>query len=126
MMQYMITCEKPMPASMSVRAARSSSRVTLRRSATVRWPAAFISSTSEEACQKKRYGEMVVPSTATSAAMKPGSSSSRGMNVDVMTAPTPGRTKNTVTTYANSASVRYLKILKMVEHDVNSAVHSSP
>ena len=42
------------------------------------------------------------------------------MNVDVMTAPTPGRTKDTVTTYAKSASVRYLKILKIVEYEVNS------
>jgi hypothetical protein len=40
-----------------------------------------MSSTSSEACQKKRYGLMVVPNTATTTAAAAASGLNRGMNV---------------------------------------------
>ena len=67
MMAYITTWEKNIPTRTSNRAALISSLPTPRRLASVTWPAARIASTSEDACQKKRYGEIVVPSTATRA-----------------------------------------------------------
>ena len=45
-------------------------------------PLARIASTSELACQKNRYGEMVVPRIATMMPMKPDVNSMCGMTVD--------------------------------------------
>src|SRR5437867_11376266 len=59
MMKYITTFEKAMPVKTSWRASRSSWSLAPRRSATVRRPLARSSSTSCEACQKNRYGEIV-------------------------------------------------------------------
>src|ERR1035438_6587950 len=64
MIEYITTCEKAIPTTTSLRAARSSLRVIPLRSSSVAPPAAFISSTSLDACQKNRYGEIVVPRMA--------------------------------------------------------------
>ena len=45
-------------------------------------PRSCSSSTSSEACQKNRYGEIVVPRMATTVAIMPRSSCSRGTKVD--------------------------------------------
>ena len=49
-------------------------------------PCSCSSSTSSEACQKNRYGEIVVPRIATTVAIMARSRLSRGMTVDVRAA----------------------------------------
>jgi hypothetical protein len=61
MMKYMTRFEKNMPVLTSRRASASSWEVAPRRWARVFFPRLFSSSTSWVACQKNRYGEMVVP-----------------------------------------------------------------
>jgi hypothetical protein len=68
MMKYMMKFEKNIPATTSVRALLNSSVVAPLRCLTVRRPIARSSSTSSAACQKKRYGEMVVPRMPTKVA----------------------------------------------------------
>ncbi len=68
MMKYMTRFEKNMPTSTSARATRISSSVAPARSSGVSRPCARSSSTSCAACQKKRYGEIVVPRRPTSVA----------------------------------------------------------
>src|SRR5438105_6588681 len=46
-----------------------------------RRPTDFSSSTSSDACQKKRYGEIVVPRIATTVAIAPPTRGMLGMNV---------------------------------------------
>src|SRR2546428_4488696 len=62
MMKSMTRFERNIPVATSSRASASSCAVAPRRWATVRRPRAFSSSTSCDACQKKRYGEIVVRS----------------------------------------------------------------
>ncbi len=64
MMKNMIAFEANMPAITSLRAARSSAAVAPCRCRRLR-PIARSSSTSCAACQKNKYGEIVVPKIAT-------------------------------------------------------------
>ena len=80
-----------MPASVSHRAKRSSFFDAPCRCQSLRRPMLTCSSTSWPACQKKRYGEMVVPRSATRMPMYAGSSWMVGMNVPRSTSPTFGR-----------------------------------
>src|SRR5438034_6083189 len=77
MMKYMIRLDANIPAMTSLRAALSSSAVAPRRCARLR-PLARSSSTSCAACQKNRYGEMVVPRMATSTEKNPRDHSTCG------------------------------------------------
>src|ERR1035437_8238139 len=61
MMKYATISEKTIPAIVSQRAYLSSNRVAPWRYRSVRRPMLICSSTSWLACQKKRYGEIVVP-----------------------------------------------------------------
>ena len=79
MIEYITSCENPIPTRMSRRASFISWWLTPRREPSVTRPRARISSTSELACQKNRYGEMVVPRIATMMPMKPDVSSTCGM-----------------------------------------------
>ena len=66
MMKNMTMLEKKAPTPTSIFLISSSWSDAPFRIASVLWPAAFSSSTSSLACQKKRYGLMVVPRIATS------------------------------------------------------------
>ncbi len=115
MMKNITRLEKAIPVRTSTRAARSSeSRSPRRPRSGLVAPLAVSSSTSEDACQKKRYGEMVVPKTATRAMTKSFESSKCGMTVALSTSSSGGWAKKAVMTYAKRASVNHLKILKMV------------
>src|SRR6202049_1557222 len=113
MIAYITTCEKAIPTKTSIRAPRIADRVTPLRKRSVRRPAAFISSTSDDACQKKRYGEMVVPRMATSIVMKALLNSRWGTKVAISTLPAGGWSRNAVMTYAKRARVSHLKALNM-------------
>ncbi len=93
----MMMFEKNIPVTTSVRDRRSSSPLAPFRSPRQR-PMARSSSTSCAACQKKRYGEMVVPRIPTNTERKDRLHSMRGTNVDCSTAPQSACAKNAVTT----------------------------
>jgi len=69
MMKYMTRFETSIPIVTSIVAIRSSNRDAPRRFDRLLRPADLSSSTSWLVCQKKRYGEIVVPRIATSVAM---------------------------------------------------------
>jgi hypothetical protein len=66
MMKNITMLEKKAPTPTSIFRLSISSRVAPCRLRSIRRPMAFSSSTSCEDCQKKRYGEIVVPRMATS------------------------------------------------------------
>ena len=80
-----------MPAIVSQRAYLSSNREAPWRCRRWRLPMLICSSTSSLACQKKRYGEMVVPRSATRMPMYLGSSWIVGTSVPARTPMTSGR-----------------------------------
>ena len=74
-----------MPTQVSIEMARSAS-VFPAAAKSRRWLSRD-SSASWEACQKKRYGLMVVPNTATTISIKSRSNDSVGMKVATATSP---------------------------------------
>ena len=98
MMKYITKLEKNMPVSTSVRARRNSSSVAPWRFATVFLPSARSSSTSCAACQKKRYGEMLVPRIPTSTDRYSLDHWISGTNVARSTAAQSGWARNAVIT----------------------------
>src|SRR5271165_4640105 len=67
------------------------------------------SSASSDACQKNRYGLMVVPSTATSAVKYATLNVTEGTKVERNAGPQATRATNGVSTYANSAMVSHFR-----------------
>ena len=84
-MKNIAALEKNVPTPMSIVRVVISYGLAPTRSATRRRPSAFSSSTSCDACQKKRYGEMVVPRIATSVAHAPPSFGMCGTKVSCAT-----------------------------------------
>src|SRR5439155_7139240 len=78
------------------------------------------SSTSCEACQKKRYGLMVVPSTAMSAVRYAFVSLMCGIRDACSTALQGTCTKKTTPTYAKSETVSHFKYFTYVEYGMNT------
>ena len=106
MMQNITIWLNAMPVVTSTRAARISVSLT-----GVRWRrSARSTSTSDDACQKNRYGLIVVPRMATMAASHRALSSTCGTMPPTSTLRASGWTTKSVMTYAKSASVSHLKI----------------
>ena len=80
-MKYMMKFEKNIPMTTSMNERRSSASVAPCRWRSVRRPIARSSSTSTDACQKNRYGEMVVPRTPTRTEKYRADHSTCGMKV---------------------------------------------
>src|SRR5213592_2146659 len=108
MMKYITTFEKAMPVKTSWRASRSSWSLAPRRSATVRRPLARSSSTSCEACQKNRYGEIVVPRMPTSVGTARASQGTCGTSVSRRAADQFGCARTADRMYAKSTAVSHL------------------
>ena len=72
----------------------------------------FCSSTSWLVCQKKRYGEIVVPSRATRIPIEPASKG-LGIRLPAMTAPISGCAKRAAPMYASRARASHLKMRAM-------------
>ena len=84
----------PMPSTTSPRIADMCPRVGVGTP-----PSAVISSTSSAPCQKNRYGEMVVPNSAMTAATVGPSRVRPGTNVRNATSPHETSMKNSTATY---------------------------
>jgi hypothetical protein len=94
MMKYITMFENTMPVLTSTAASCSSSSLAPRRCLTVTRPTVISSSTSWLACQKNRYGEIVVPSSATNIATNSGLARNVGITVPRSTSRHAGRAKN--------------------------------
>src|SRR5438552_13489262 len=93
-MKYIPTLEKNVPAPLSNPQVKT--RVRIDTVGARLRAADFVSSTSCDACQKNRYGLIVVPSTPTSIAHPSRVVGSDGTNVAWTTADQSGRTMNAV------------------------------
>src|SRR5260370_38124415 len=93
-MKYITTFENNMPTATSQFAYFNSVLVAPLRCCKVRRPIEISSSTSWLACQKKRYGVIVVPSTATTIERKLLSKCTEGINVPFNTSCQFGWAKN--------------------------------
>ena len=93
LMKYMTRLENSIPTPTSHLAYRSSPSVAPRRSHSRRRPGAFSSSTSWLACQKNRYGEMVVPRMATRVTRYGASNRTAGTSAPRAAAAQSGRAK---------------------------------
>src|SRR6266478_2044981 len=79
------------------------------------------SSTSCDACQKNRYGLMVVPSTAMSAVRYSRVTSKPGRTTACTTSDHETCTKNAVPTYAKRESVSHFKYFAYSEYGMNNS-----
>ena len=110
MMKYMTKFERNIPVSTSVREARNSAALAPSRAFTVFRPIPASSSTSWEACQKNRYGEIVVPRMPTMVETYSGDHSRCGTRVAFTTSFHGGRTRNAQATYEKRTSVSHRKM----------------
>lgn len=110
MTKYMIRFENSIPVTTSFRDFRNSASVAPLRDSTVNFQCSLSSSTSCDACQKNRYGEIVVPKIPTKRGQYLPDHSMWGINVEWITAVQSGLARNAARTYANSTSVSHLKI----------------
>jgi hypothetical protein len=106
----MIRFENSIPVTTSFRDFRNSASVAPLRDSTVNFQCSLSSSTSCDACQKNRYGEIVVPKIPTKRGQYLPDHSMWGINVEWITAVQSGLARNAARTYANSTSVSHLKI----------------
>src|SRR5689334_3271462 len=117
MMKYMTKFEKNIPVSTSLREWSSSFFVAPFLSSMLNRPRSFSSSTSWAACQKNRYGEMVVPNKPTRVEMYAVVHSRWGTNVLRATSIQSGFDRNAAITYANSTSVSHLNTRAISRYD---------
>src|SRR5262249_1901490 len=89
-----------------------------RRAASVRRPWARSSSTSCDACQKNRYGEIVVPKMPTSVAMNSRSNLISGVTVARSTVNQSGLARNPARMYVKSTAVNDFRYAAKVAYDV--------
>src|SRR5439155_16215306 len=91
-------------------------------------PIARSSSTSCAACQKNKYGEIVVPRIATRTEKNPRDHSMCGMTVASSARRQSTRATNAVRTYARSTSVSHLNTRAIVRYDdhINSTIITAP
>jgi hypothetical protein len=97
-MKYLTRFEKNIPVKTSVRAVRKSSSDVASHSSPTGFPFARRSSTFREACQKKRYGEMVMPKIPTKVARNRLDLSTRWKIVALKTDSQSGRARKAVMT----------------------------
>src|ERR1041384_1555317 len=116
MMKYIARFEKDIPVTISIVELFTSSSVAPCRSANER-PIARSCSTSCEACQKNKYGEIVVPIIATNTARYALDHSICGINVDRITAVQSGWARKAAATYANNTSVSHLNTRAMCRYE---------
>src|SRR5450759_2055951 len=116
-MKYITTFENNIPSPTSQFAYFSSPLVAPFLCAKVVRPIEISSSTSWLACQKNRYGVIVVPKTATSMDRKVLSKRNVGINVPLSTAPKLGRAKNADKIYAIKDNASHLKILAISRYE---------
>src|SRR3989338_9486939 len=88
------------------------------------FPSSTSSSTSSSACQKKRYGDIVVPNRATIFMRYFSEKSKCGIMLERKTTPQSCLTKNTTTIYAQSDKAKYLRYLEYTLYETNTSRRS--
>src|SRR5574338_718677 len=124
MMNHIMSCENAIPIPMSRRIVLMSDLVIFGVPSPMSLILCFSksSSASSDVCQKKRYGEIVVPNKATNIIANAGLASMCGIILDSNISEMLPPTIIAVMTYANKENVRYRRILAYFLYGIKISV----